>query len=141
MDIERARKLIEKSNTVFAAVKDGKVIFASEERGIKPALEFFLLGKETTKGSSAADRVIGKGAVMLLSLCCCKELYGGVVSQDALASLKKMGQTVLWKTVVPHIINRRGDGRCPVEKLLLNTEDPREGLDIIKKFLMKSGGK
>lgn len=141
MDIERARKLIEKSDTVFAAVKDGKVIFASGERGIKPALEFFFLGKETTKGTSVADRIIGKGAAMLLSLCCCKELYGGVISRDALASLKKVGQIVQWKTVVPYIINRRGDGRCPVEKLLSNTEDPQEGLDIIKKFLMKLGGK
>ncbi|MCS5420975.1 MULTISPECIES: DUF1893 domain-containing protein [Psychrilyobacter] len=141
MDIERAIKLIEKSDTVFAAVKDRKVIFVSEERGIKPALEFFFLGKETTQGSSVADRIIGKGAAMVLSLCCCKELYGGVISRDALASLKKGGQTVQWGTVVPYIINRRGDGMCPLEKLLSNTEDPQVGLDIIKKFLMKLGGK
>ena len=141
MDIEIARKIIEKSETVFAAVKDGQVIFTSEERGIKPALKFYLLGRETTKGASVADRVIGKGAAMLLSLCWCRELYACVISQDALASLEKVGQTVLWKTVVPYIIDRRGKDRCPVEKLLINTEDPREGLDIIRKFLMKSGGK
>lgn len=114
---------------------------SQKKGGIKPALEFFLLGKKRTKGTSVADRIIGKGAAMILSLCCCKELYGGVISLDALASLKKAGQIVQWKTVVPYIINRKGDGRCPVEKLLLNTEDPREGLDIIKNFLMKLGGK
>lgn len=141
MDIEIARKLIEKSNTVFAAVRDGQVIFTSEERGIKPALEFISLGRGTTKGASVADRVIGKGAAMLLSLCYCRKIYGRVISQDALTSLEEMGQTVLWETRVPYIINRRGDGRCPVEELLLNTEDPREGLNLIKKFLMKSGGK
>lgn len=135
MDLNLAKCLVEGGERVFAAYKDGRLLYCSNEKGVKPALEFLALGKEVTRGSSVADRVIGKGSSMIISLSGCENLHGNIMSKGALDFLKTKEMKLSWEKEVENIINRKGDDICPVEKLLREVEEPMEGLTLIKDFL------
>ena len=64
-DIELAKQILNNENKTIVIVKDGKVIFTSENKGIKPVCEAFNELKDELKGSSAADKVVGKAAAMI----------------------------------------------------------------------------
>jgi len=139
MDLKMAIEVVESGGVVFAAFKDGKMIYNSSARGVKPAMEFLALGTEITRGSCVADRVIGKGSSMIISMSGCERIYAGVISEDADKYLRGRKFDVTFGRRVDHIINRKGDGLCPVEKLLKGIEDPYEGLTVIKTFLKNIG--
>lgn len=82
-----------------------------------------------------ADRVIGKGAALLLTRAGVAEVFACVISQPALEVLTTHGITVTYITLQPHIINRRGDGICPVEAMTYDTDSPDIAYDRIGAFL------
>ena len=54
-DIELAKQILNNDNKTIVIVKDGKVIFTSENKGIKPVYEAFNELKDELKGSSAVS--------------------------------------------------------------------------------------
>lgn len=87
-----------------------------------------------------SDKVIGKAAALLMIKLGAKTVYGETISAAALDAFKKHGVTVTYTYLVSAIINRNGDGICPMEKTVLCTDSPeeaerllREKLDALKK--------
>ena len=76
-------------------------------------------------GFSAADRVIGQAAAYLFVLAGVTAVYGEVMSEDAYRTLTRFGVEVMAGKTVPYIINRTGDGRCPMESAVCGLSDPR----------------
>lgn len=89
----------------------------------------------TLKRASVADKVVGKGAAALLALGKVSEVWADTISHSALAMLRQGGIQVEYATLVPYIINRRGDGICPVEQLCADCDFPAECLPLIAEFL------
>ena len=120
-----------KDKYTLAVVKGDKEIFASEERGIAPLLR--LLKEGGAEGASAYDKVVGKAAAFLyvkmkvafISACC--------MSKPAKQLLDAHGIAVEYEILADNIINRRGDGLCPMEKAVLFESEPDRALDIIVK--------
>jgi len=125
---------------VTLALYDGKREIISKKRGVSPLLEFLDNG-ESLSTFSCADRVVGKGAAFLYVLLKAKELYTHVISEEALKTLKKFGIPVTFHKWVPCIINRKGDGICPVESAVLNIEDPERALIAIRNRIAELSGK
>lgn len=90
------------------------------------------------QGASVADKVVGKGAAALMVLGGVQEVYAGVISMPALDLLHKSGIAVRFGQEVPNIINRAGDGICPVEQLCRNCETAAECLPLITEFITKN---
>lgn len=86
-------------------------------------------------GASVADRVIGRGAALLLVLGRVAHVYARVISTGALGVLRDAGVDVSYGTLVPHIINRAGTGVCPVEQLTAGTDSSEEAYALIKQFI------
>lgn len=86
-------------------------------------------------GASVADRVIGRGAALLLVLGGVARVYARVISTGALGVLRHAGADVSYGTLVPHIANRAGTGVCPVERLTAATGSPEEAYALIKQFI------
>lgn len=86
-------------------------------------------------GGFAADRVIGRGAALLLVKARVKCVYAFMISVGAQELLLNNGVEVECEKVVDYIVNRTGDGMCPVEKLTLHTDDPDEAVKLIGSFL------
>jgi hypothetical protein len=98
---------------------------------------FQLLSDEPAflQGASMADRVVGRGAALLMVKGGVKEVFAFVLSQPALDVLRQAGITISYDTLQPNIINRTGTDICPVEKLTVDTTDADEAFRLIGNFL------
>jgi hypothetical protein len=104
--------------------------------GVKDLFNIVSASRHKLAGASIADRVIGRGAALLLALGKVREVYAQVISSPAVKVLEDASITVDYGTMVPNIINRDGTDMCPVEKLTMNISDPEEAFVKIKEFLI-----
>ena len=130
-----AKKILEEESQKIVVAKDGKVVFKSTDRGIKPMYYLAKNMKEEAKGSSLADRVIGKGAAVICSYLGVKELYAELLSENAISLLDKEDIKYDFKDKCDYIKNRDKTDYCPIEKRSLDTEDPEILLSRIEVFL------
>ena len=60
-----------------------------------------------------------------------------MMSKDAMDILQTNGIDAFYDDVVPYIINRSGEGACPIETAVKEITDSKQALDIIKQTLEK----
>ena len=99
--------------------------------GGHPPLDLLEAGTDC-RGFAAADRVIGAGAAHLYVLLGVCAVFAEVISEAGLAILRTHGVAVESERVVPHIINRAGDGICPIERAVRGIADPHAALAEIR---------
>lgn len=92
----------------------GDAVYKSKHRGVKPLLDLLDAGADV-RGSSAADKVVGKATAFLYCLLGVKQVHGCVMSVSAARVLQDHGVNATWDTLVEGIRNRAGDGPCPME--------------------------
>lgn len=128
-DLERATQLLGQQGNTCALCKADQV-YTSRERGVRPMLELLRAGADL-RGFSAADKVMGKAAAFLFVLAGVTDLQTQVISEPALALLCEHGVHVRYGACVPRIMNRRGDGPCPMESAVSQVWDPDRALAVI----------
>lgn len=104
-------------------------------RGVADLFSLVADEPDFLRGASVADRVIGRGAALLLVKGGAREVYAQVISSGALEVLRSAGIETSFGKEVPNIINRTGTDICPVEKLTASTSSPDEAYERIKQFL------
>ena len=104
-------------------------------RGVADLFNLVADESDFLRGASVADRVIGRGAALLLVKGGAREVYAQVISSGALEVLRSAGIETSFGKEVPNIINRTGTDICPVEKLTASTSSPDEAYERIKQFL------
>lgn len=104
-------------------------------RGVADLFSLVADEPDFLRGASVADRVIGRGAALLLVKGGAREVYAQVISSGALEVLRSVGIETSFDKEVPNIINRTGTDICPVEKLTASTSSPDEAYERIKQFL------
>lgn len=138
-DLSRARAMLNDNDYTFAAVCGDKTI-TSRERGVKPLLEILDSGDDLC-GYSAADKVIGKGAAFLYVLLKVSAVYADVISKPALDVLQNGGIDVEYSAKAEHIINRKGDGICPIEQAVTDIDNAKSALPVIRQTLKNLASK
>ena len=128
--LEQAKSLLITTNSTIAVVSNGEV-FTSQERGVKPLLHLLTEKKGFLKGASVADKVIGKAAALLMVLGEIKEVHTLIISEPAIRVFEKHNIPCFYDKKVTRIVNRTGDGLCPMETLCLDVENPQEAFDRI----------
>lgn len=131
-DLDKAKAYLSAGCTCAACRDDGS--FESREKGVKPLLAWLDEGADLM-GYSAADKVVGAGAAMLYCLLGVRRVHGKIMSVSAVKILRSQGIEASWDILAEHILNRSKNGLCPIESALLGTEDPEEGLPIIRRTL------
>lgn len=134
--LEQAKSLLITTNSTIAVVSNGEV-FTSQERGVKPLLHLLTEKKGFLKGASVADKVIGKAAALLMVLGEIKEVHTLIISEPAIKAFEKYNIPCFYDKKVDRIINRTGDGLCPMETLCLDVEKPKEAFEKITNFINK----
>ena len=129
---KQALELLESGDFTCAAVLSDETTLTSSRRGVAPLLGWIDEGVDLA-GACAADKVVGKGAALLYVILEAREVYAHVISEQALAALEKHGVSAVCGQIVPYIVNRTGDGRCPIESAVWNIDDPDEALVSIRK--------
>lgn len=137
-DLERAKQLL-RSEGFTCVLCLGEQTVTSRRRGVAPLLELLESGADVV-GYSAADKVVGKATAMLYRLLGVRQVYGAVISDAAIRALEAGNIPVSFGEQVPCIVNRAGDGRCPMETATADTDDPPEALAAIKGKLKELQG-
>ena len=118
-------------------VRNGDEVRIFRERGVKDLYRLLREEPQLLDGAFVADKVVGKGAAALMAAGRVRELFADVVSHAALELLNGAGIPVSYTVAVPHIINRAGDGICPVERLCAEAQTAKECLPLIEGFIRK----
>lgn len=138
-DLELARSLLEEGKLNLVIVKDGEVVFYSEERGVAPFFWAVQDAGEALKGASVADRIVGLAVAMLCLYARIGSVYGDIVSQGAVDMLREQGKPVLSKNIVPHILNYDGTDLCPFEKLAGSCQEPSQLVSKLGSLFARGG--
>ena len=128
--LEKAKSILLSTASTIAVVSNGEV-FTSQERGVKPLLHLLTEKKGFLKGASVADKVIGKAAALLMVLGEIKEVHTLIISEPAIKVFEKHNIPCFYDKKVDRIVNRTGDGLCPMETLCLNVDNPQEAFCLI----------
>ena len=107
------------------------------KRGVQDLHQLLRTSPDTLRGAMIADKVVGKGAAVLMTAGGVRWVYADVISQSALEFLLTHNIEAEYGRVVPNIINRAGTDICPVEKLCMQCEDIEDALTLIDEFIEK----
>ena len=137
-DWERAKTLL--TGEITCVLVKGDSTLVSTKRGIAPMIDWLGEGQRLA-GFAAADRIVGKAAAMLFVKAGLSAVYAEVLSEPGKAYLEKRGIPVTYGVLTPAIINRAGDGPCPMEAAVAGIDDPEEGLLALSAKLAALRGK
>ena len=110
-----------------------------ENHGVVDLYKLVAEQPDSLIGATIVDKVIGRGAALLLVKGGIARAHAFTMSQGAMQVLRDAGIDATCDALVDHIINRAGDGMCPVERATLDTSDPDEAMRRIKAFLLSNG--
>ncbi|MDE6397188.1 MAG: DUF1893 domain-containing protein [Muribaculaceae bacterium] len=124
------------SGLTLAIVRADGALETFRRRGVTDLWNMVSMRPETMLGATVADKVIGRGAAALLVAGGVSQVYGEIMSRPALEMFSRFPAIkVDYGTVVDGILNRAGDGSCPVEALTAGVSDVGECLNLIEKFV------
>ncbi len=122
-DLENCKSVLHAEGCTCVARQDGQ-LYTATERGIRPLMQWLESG--ILHGAVLADKVIGKAAAFLLEKGGVTAIYADVISVPAAEVLERADIPYSFRTKVPYIQNRTGNGRCPMESAVLSVKDADE---------------
>lgn len=130
-DVDLARAtLLATEGATCVAVHNGETMI-TRERGVKPLLQWISEGR-SFEGWSVADKVVGKAPALLYVQLKPTAVFATALSEDARGILLENGIACGCEDLVPFIVNRVGDGQCPIDVSVTNISDPREAERAIR---------
>ena len=129
--LKRAVRRLNKTDATFVAVRNGRIM-DSHDRGIAPIMALVLADTNALRGACVADKVIGKAAALLLVRAGVERLFANTISEHAMSLLSEYHLTFEFGQSVPYIMNRAGDGMCPMQSLVLEVNDPEEAFRVLR---------
>lgn len=130
-ELEKAKNLLNGDITCVFLKKE--TVVTSTERGIAPLLAFLENGDFA--GYAAADKIVGKAAAFLYLRMGVSAVYGEVMTEKARDILTTHGIQAESGCLVQQIVNRRGDGPCPMEETVRDISDPDEAVRALRRKL------
>jgi iron complex outermembrane receptor protein len=129
--LSEAVRRLDEDDATFVAVRDGWT-FVSHDRGIAPIMKLLSGEEDALRGACVADKVIGKAAALLLCHAGIERLYAKIISEHAIEALRNQSLSYEFGRSVPYIVNRAGNGMCPMERLVLDISRPDEAYMVLK---------
>ena len=128
-------EILRKGNhSLVVGAADG-TIATFNGRGIAD-LYGILASSSLLRDADVADKIVGKGAAALMILGGVRSLSTAVISAPALGLFRQVPAIeVRFEKKVPNIINRKGDGPCPVETICGPYATAEECLPLITRFI------
>ena len=136
-DLNLARELLQRDQLSLVLVNRGKIIFTSSESSIKPFLQALRLNPAGLRGAALADKVMGQAMAWLTLYAGIKSIYALVLSTAA-KELLDSKLDLHYRSLVPFIKNRKGDGICPMEAISCKLDNPDQAYQIFKEKFKES---
>lgn len=119
--------------TLVVKSKDA-TIHRFTQRGVKDLLALVTQQPQVLNEALIADKAVGKAAAACMVMGRVKHVHADVMSEPALTLLQQHGVEAEYATLVDYIINRTGDGWCPLEKLSKDETEPEVIIQKIRNF-------
>jgi len=132
LDLKIAKKHLADRGLTLCIVKDGKVVFESDLHGVSGFLEAVDRCDGELSGASVADRVVGKAVALLCLHVNVNAVYACVLSEEANTLFEQKKIHVEWGSIVESILDAKGEGTCPFERLASGISDPLEAYRRLK---------
>lgn len=120
--------LLEKNYSIIAS--NG---YFSCDGGIRPVIDRINEKKDYFKDLEVADKIIGKASAMLLTLSGVKKVHAIILSKAGQDIFEKYDIAYSYDELTDYIVNRRGDGMCPMEMTVKDIDDLEEAYEALKK--------
>lgn len=101
-------------------------------RGVADLLRLVDDGRSVLKGSSVADKVVGKAAAALMICGGVVSVHADVISKPALALFEAAGVRTSYGLLVDVVRNRKNTDICPMEKACADVKTAAECLPVIR---------
>ncbi len=128
--LDRACEMLQREARTCVICGEG-VELASDLRGVSPLTGWIDQGVDVS-GCYVADRVVGRAAALLFAYMGIAGVFAHVMSEPALLVLEAQGIPARCDQLVPYIMNRTGDGRCPMEEATDGINDPVGALAAVR---------
>ncbi len=134
MNINDLKEILLNDNHTIVIYKNDASVFVSDDRGVVPLMKLLKEDKSQLLDSIVVDKVIGKAAALLMVFAGVKEVFTPTISSPAVEVFKNHDIKITFDSEVDRIINRKGDGLCPMETLCLDIDNPEEAFFRISRF-------
>ena len=138
-ELDKVKEILLTGGYTCVLCKEG-LEYSSTQRGVKPLLDL-LDSKKDLRHAYAADKTVGAGAAHLYALLGVSAVWARVMSERGRQILLQNGIEAICDDIVPFIINRAGDGMCPIESAVGNIDSPTEALAQIRLTLSNLANK
>lgn len=135
--IQSAVHLIEEGRATCLVIKDNIIVKSESGRGIAPVIRLYESG--ILQGAYVVDKIVGKAAAMVMTLGGVRGCHAVTVSQSALDWFAAHGIPVTYDTCAAYIVNRQGDGICPMEGIVGDIDDAEAALPMLKAEIAARG--
>ncbi len=133
--MEQLREILHSGNHTLVVRSASGEIRTFDRRGVADLYELLTAHADFLHGAEVADKVVGRAAASLMLLGGVRRLHTDVISSLALTLFADAAVEVEFDTEVPHIINRAGDGWCPLETRCKDCRTPDECFGQIESFM------
>lgn len=132
---EKAIELLDSGEFTCVLCKDD-LLYTSKLKGIAPMIKF-IDENVALEGFSAADIIVGKAAALLFIKAGVKSVFAKTMSVAATEVFNSFNIQYSYNVLTEYIINRKGDGLCPMEIAVSDISSPETAFEAIKQTLNK----
>jgi len=136
-DLVEARRLLEAENLAFVLVRRGSVIARGTSGGVDELLAAVDELGARARGASLADKVVGKAVALIVVSAGICAVDTPLASDAAVQVLKSHNIALRAASIVPQIMNRRGDAACPLEQLTRPFDEPGAAIAKLREFISR----
>lgn len=136
--MEHLKAMLDNPEVRGVVCSTGGEIVEFHSPGVKDLYCLVATRRHLLDSACVADRVIGRGAALLLAMGHVSQVFAQLISEQAVQVLQAAEIAVDYDTMVPNIINRDGTDICPVEKLTMKVTDPEVAFEKIREFLINN---
>ena len=117
--------------------RNGQEVVSSTQKGLTPLYQAYRDRPDWFSGGVLVDKVLGKAAAAIAVRGGVRAVHAVLISEPALALLRQGGVTVVYEKKVPAILNRTGEGPCPMEARVYDATDAEEAWAALQRFFIE----
>jgi len=131
-DLNIAKDRLAQKSLSLVIVNHGKVLSETKSHGISDLLKAVNKLGDSMKGSSVADRTVGRAAALLFVFSGVRAVFAALASDGGFAVLAENNVFCVYEKRVANVLNFEKTDVCPFEKLVANLSDPEKAYGVLK---------
>jgi hypothetical protein len=131
-DLNLAKNRLLQKDLSLVIVKDAKVLFETESHGIGDLVKAIEKLRDDMKGTSVADRIVGRAAALLFVFSGVAAVFAVTASEGGIEILKKNSVFYEHENRVTNVLNLKRTDVCPFEKLVAKLSSPEKAYEMLR---------